>query len=131
MQEFILGNMCQDLLMHTILMCGKVTDKVEDNALDKKTLRFPKHLYDDIVPDAKLTAKDILKNVVMANACKDPVERLKMQQTAVGLYVYFNKLVFIFKELGYISDKQRHFWQGKITAIEFKTRNWITSDTKR
>ena len=133
MARFVIANLCDDLVEHTIMMCGKVRDNLDNDVSEKgpKTLRFPKHLYDDIIPEVKLTAANILKNVVIANHTKDLTKRLELQEEALGLCVYLNHLIMIFKRLGYISSKQRDFWQKKITNIEIKITNWITSDKNR
>lgn len=67
MPDFVLANLCDDLLEHTMIMCGKNKDKQDENYSDGKTLRFPAHLYDDIIPQVKLAANDILKKY---SACK-------------------------------------------------------------
>lgn len=131
MPDFVLANLSDDLLEHTIMMCGKIKDKQDERYSDGKSLRFPAHLYDDIIPQVKLSANDILKNILLANTTKELDKRLELQETALGLCVYLNHMIMIFKRLGYISSKQRDFWQRKIFNIETKIKNWIESDRRR
>ena len=131
MPDFVLANLCDDLLEYTIMMCGKIKDKQDERYSDGKSLRFPAHLYDDIIPQVKLSANDILKNILLANTTKELDKRLELQEIALGLCVYLNHMIMIFKRLGYISSKQRDFWQRKIFNIETKIKNWIESDRRR
>lgn len=121
-KDFALGNMADDLLELTLTMCGKN---------EKKTPRFPVLLYNGYVSEILGAAATIHKDIIMANEMRLGENRIAKQQEAAATCVWLNHLIRASTNKGWISEQQRDRWQSLVSAIKFKTINWMQADKKR
>lgn len=120
-KNFILGNMCDDLVSLSLELCGKYEDKCP---------RFPKWSYPTYVERIMQTTLDIQELVITCNEYHKGNLRLQMQVKAAGKCVYLIHLIRIAWEKGYISEKQHARWSGLATSIKWKIVRWWKSENK-
>lgn len=116
--DFMLGQMADDLVCYTIMLCTKSEDK---------TTRFPYRLYNTYVDVILSTSLSIQKDIFLANSLhsKDP-KRMSLQEECLGLCVYLCHLVRIAFDHGWISEKQRDTWIAKTMKLKYKASAWHT-----
>lgn len=120
-KEFLLGNMCDDLVELSLEICGKASDNCP---------RFPKWSYDNFVDRIMQTSLDIQELVITCNEFREGDSRNSAQIRAAGKCVYLNHLVRIAWRKGYISEKQHKRWMTLITSIKWKIVRWQQSNSK-
>jgi len=121
-KDFLLGNMCDDLVDMTLDLCGKQSDNCP---------RFPGWTYSTYVEQIIKTALSIQELVITCNEYKKGEIRSKGQVEAAGKCVYLNHLIRIAWKRGYISDKQHLRWTNLITSIKYKIVSWWKSDKQK
>ena len=120
-KDFLLGNMCDDLVDLSLEICGKQSEKCP---------RFPRWSYSSYVDRIIRTAIDIQELVITCNEYRIGERRSESQIEAAGKCVYLNHLIRIAWKRGYISNKQHERWSKLITSVKWKIVGWWKSDKK-
>ena len=120
-KNFILGNMCDELVDMSLDMCGKSTDN---------NPRFPRWSYDTYVERIMRMALDIQELIITCNEYRKGDNRKIAQIKAMGKCTYLNHLIRIAWNRGYISQKQHDRWSKLTTSIKWKIKRWCDSENK-